>query len=130
MLEQDWTAEQFVAAGHRRRAAANAMARFMSSYDLLLTPTVACLPFPIDQDGPGMIDGYPVDDDAWTPASFPANLTGHPAASIPAGMIRSCLPVGLQIVGRHLADATVLAASASFEALQPWAALRPKGKHG
>jgi aspartyl-tRNA(Asn)/glutamyl-tRNA(Gln) amidotransferase subunit A len=107
-------------AGHRRRAAANAMARFMAKYDLLLTPTVSCLPFAIDRDGPGTIDGQAIADDAWTPAEFPANLTGQPSASVPAGWSSSGLPVGLQITGRHLADATVLRVAASWEAVYPW----------
>jgi amidase len=48
------------------------------------------------------------------------NFTGHPAASIPAGEVGG-LPVGMQIIGRRNADADVLAASAVFEKLRPWA---------
>ncbi|MDQ0394920.1 amidase [Labrys monachus] len=125
LLGAAWTAEAFIAANFRRKAAANAMARFMAGYDLLLTPTVSTLPFPIDRDGPGEIDGRPVDDDAWTPTAFPANLTGQPAASVPAGWSRQALPVGLQIMGRHLDDATVLKAAAAFEAVRPWKDIRP-----
>lgn len=125
LLDNPPGGEAIIDAGHRRRAAANAMARFMYRYDLLLTPTVACLPFPIDQDGPGFIDGQAVKDDAWTPAEFPANLTGQPSASVPAGWTASGLPVGLQITGRHLADATVLGASAAFEMAKPWRSRRP-----
>jgi amidase len=51
--------------------------------------------------------------------TYIANLTGHPAASIPAGMADG-LPVGMQIMGRIGADADVLAASATFERLRPW----------
>jgi amidase/aspartyl-tRNA(Asn)/glutamyl-tRNA(Gln) amidotransferase subunit A len=48
------------------------------------------------------------------------NYTGHPAASVPAGLSPEKLPVGMQIVGRRYADADVLAASAAFERLHPW----------
>ena len=48
------------------------------------------------------------------------NLTGQPAATVPAGWTSDGLPVGLQIVGRHLDDAMVLRASAAFEAAAPW----------
>ncbi len=48
-------------------------------------------------------------------------MTGQPAASVPAGFTRAGLPVGLQIVGRHLADASVLRASAAYEQAAPWA---------
>jgi aspartyl-tRNA(Asn)/glutamyl-tRNA(Gln) amidotransferase subunit A len=120
LLTQQWTADDFIRANMQRKAAVNAMARFMARYDLLLTPTVLCPPFPIGLDGPGVIDAHAVDDDAWTPALFPANLTGQPAASIPAGLTPDGLPVGLQIIGRHLADATVLQVSARFETARPW----------
>lgn len=125
LLDNPPSAEAMLDAGHRRRAAANAMARFMSRYDLLLTPTVSCLPFAIDLDGPGQIDGIAVGDDEWTPAEFPANLTGQPSASVPAGWSSSGLPVGLQLTGRHLADFTVLQASAAWERVLPWGDLRP-----
>lgn len=120
LLDHPPTATAMLEAGHRRRAAANAMARFMARYDLLLTPTVSCLPFEIDRDGPGTIDGRPVADDAWTPTEFPANLTGQPSASVPAGWSAAGLPVGLQITGRHLADAMVLRVAASWEERSPW----------
>ena len=47
------------------------------------------------------------------------NFSGHPAASIPAGMAHG-LPVGMQLIGRRYADAEVLVASAAFERLRPW----------
>ena len=55
----------------------------------------------------------------WCP-TYLFNYTGHPAASIPAGFADG-LPVGMQIVGRRYADVDVLAASAVFEQLRPWA---------
>ncbi|WP_312858688.1 amidase family protein [Rhizobium sp. G21] len=57
---------------------------------------------------------------AWTPFSALANLTGQPAASLPAGFTRDGRPVGLQIIGRHQDDIGVLRASAAFERVRPW----------
>ena len=57
----------------------------------------------------------------WICFTFPINMTGQPAASVPAGWTEEGLPVGLQIVGRHLADATVLRAAAAYESARPWA---------
>ena len=61
---------------HRRAHRAQALrsrrcARFMERYDLMLTPTAPLLPFAIDREGPGTIDGQPVEDDCWMPAMFP-----------------------------------------------------------
>ena len=125
LLARNWTAEQFSDAITARKAAANAMARFMREYDLILTPTAPLAAFPIDQDGPGAIDGASIADDAWTPALYPANMTGQPAASVPAGWTSAGLPVGLQIIGRRLDDALVIAAAAAFERVQPWSHRRP-----
>ena len=56
----------------------------------------------------------------WLSFTFPINMTGQPAATVPAGWTDDGLPVGMQIVGRHLDDPLVLAASAAFEAARPW----------
>jgi aspartyl-tRNA(Asn)/glutamyl-tRNA(Gln) amidotransferase subunit A len=71
--------------------------------------------------GPEMTDGRMVPATSWLGFTYPINMTGQPAATVPAGWTTSCLPVGLQIVGRHLADDAVLRASAAFERAAPWA---------
>jgi len=125
LLSKSWAAESFTDAITARKKAAQAMAQFMTRFDLILTPTVPAPPFAIDLAGPGTIETEVVADDAWTPALYPANLTGQPAASVPAGWTDDGLPVGLQIIGRHLADRTVVAAAAAFESCQPWIEKRP-----
>ena len=99
--------------------------RFFERYDLLLTPSLAVPAFPVGQltpepDKVGLRDMF-----AWTPFSYPFNLTGNPAASLPVGFTDSGLPVGLQIVGRRFADLTVLQASHAYEQAHPWAAKHP-----
>jgi len=98
---------------------------FFEKYDLLLTPTLACPPFKVGLDNPTEIAGRPAVPYAWIPFTYPFNLTGQPAASVPAGFTADGLPVGLQIVGRRFADATVMRAAAAFEQLRPWAQHRP-----
>ncbi|MFJ8884978.1 amidase [Streptomyces sp. NPDC102402] len=121
MMRRRWTAEEFTDANIVRKGVVNRTARMMSTYDLLVTPTAAVPPFAVGIQGPERIDGREVADTAWTGFTFPANLTGQPAVSVPAGWTRDGLPVGLQIVGRHLADAQVLRAAAAFERAAPWA---------
>ena len=96
-----------------------------ADHDLLVTPTLGCLPVPNaevagETFGPSEIDGIEVDESIGWTLTYPFNFTGHPAASAPAGLAHGRLPVGLQIVGRHRADADVLAASAALERRRPW----------
>jgi aspartyl-tRNA(Asn)/glutamyl-tRNA(Gln) amidotransferase subunit A len=100
-------------------------ARFFARYDLLVTPTMTLPPFPLGIDFPSEVGGTPVTGMQWTSFTFPFNLTGHPAARVPAGWTEDGLPIGLQLVGRRWEDALVLRAAAAFEALQPWAVRRP-----
>lgn len=119
------TIDQYLAAAHRRNDLWTDAQRFLARFDLLITPTVAVPPFPVARPAVKEIDGHPVSPLGWIPFCFPFNLTGQPAASVPVGFTSENLPVGLQIVGRRFADRTVLAASAAFEAAQPWVARRP-----
>jgi aspartyl-tRNA(Asn)/glutamyl-tRNA(Gln) amidotransferase subunit A len=98
---------------------------FFETYDLLLTPTIACPPFPVGLDNPTEIAGKPVGPYAWIPFTYPFNMTGQPAASVPCGFTRDGLPVGLQIVGRRYDDVGVLRAAAAFERARPWRQHRP-----
>jgi len=56
----------------------------------------------------------------------PFNLTGHPAASIPAGFTPDGLPVGIQIIGRRFGEEALLRLSARFEEAAPWGSTRPR----
>ncbi|GJD48560.1 Acylamidase [Methylobacterium crusticola] len=119
----------FVAALTARGALFTAMARFHATYDLLLTPTVATPAIPTGHLTPP--DGrFGQDWLGWTPFSYPFNLTGQPAATVPCGLDAAGLPVGLQIVGPMGADAGVLRASRAFEAARPWPVLdAPRVRH-
>ena len=56
----------------------------------------------------------------WTPFSYPFNLTGQPACSVPCGFTEAGLPVGLQIVGPRYADPLVMRAARAFEQARPF----------
>ncbi|MCB1379462.1 MAG: amidase [Alphaproteobacteria bacterium] len=94
-----------------------------ANYDLIITPTLAAMPVENRSDGntvgPSRVNGEYVDPLIGWCLTYPVNFTGHPAASIPAGLTGG-LPVGMQIIGRRYADADVLAASAAFERIRPW----------
>jgi len=119
-IRRDWKAEDLTDAVMMRKAVNNRMWRFMADYDLLVTPTLAVPPFAVNTQGPEKIDGKIVPPFYWLAFTFPFNMTGQPAASVPAGWTEDGLPVGLQIIGRHLDDRSVLQASAAFEKAAPW----------
>ncbi|HET8577702.1 MAG TPA: amidase [Methylomirabilota bacterium] len=99
---------------------------FMKTRDLLILPTVAVPPFPVEQPYPTEINGKPLDNyTQWFFLTYGITVTGLPAISVPCGFTRSGLPVGLQIVGRRRQEAAVLCAAAAFEAAAPWAGRIP-----
>jgi len=91
-----------------------------AEYDLLLLPTIAVPPFEHGKWGPETVEGESVDPILEWALTWLFNLTGHPAASVPAGFTDEGLPIGMQIVGPRFADKRVLAASGAFERVQPW----------
>ncbi len=110
--------EHYRAAQFFRQAYYVAMGRFFATHRLLVTPTLAVAPFPHptgQRPGPDSIEGVAVNPFLGWLLTFPANLTGQPAISLPCGFTAAGLPVGLQIVGRPGADADVLCAAAALE---------------
>lgn len=98
--------------------------RFFTGYDLLLTPTVAQLPWPV---GEHASDGGSFTARSWTdfvfaPAPFTAafNCTGQPAISLPLGRSSSGLPIGIQIVAGYGREDLLLSLAAVFEETMPW----------
>jgi Asp-tRNA(Asn)/Glu-tRNA(Gln) amidotransferase A subunit family amidase len=113
-------------ATQRRTTLWHGVRRFFERHDVLVTPTTSAAAFPIGQTFPAEIDGRRLTNQLeWFPFTYPFAITGQPAISVPAGFTADGLPVGLQIVGRRFADATVLRVAAAFEAARPWAGRRP-----
>jgi aspartyl-tRNA(Asn)/glutamyl-tRNA(Gln) amidotransferase subunit A len=113
--------EADLAAAHDERVRYTArMEALFERYDLLVTPTLPCPPFTAGADQPGWVAGRPTEYLSWTAFTYPFNVTGQPAASVPCGRDPDGLPVGLQLVGRRGEDALVLRAARAFERAFPW----------
>jgi aspartyl-tRNA(Asn)/glutamyl-tRNA(Gln) amidotransferase subunit A len=108
----------YLGASRARETAGYRMNLFHQSYDLLLTPTLPIAAFAAGSEVPpgGGLESW-ID---WTPMTYPFNLTGQPAATVPCGLTAAGLPVGLQVVGPRYGDALVLRACRAYEAARPF----------
>ena len=111
------TTAQYMDAMQRRGALGVLMNRFHQSWDLLVTPTLPLAAFEAGKEVSDVMKQRRWTD--WTPFSYPFNLTQQPAATIPCGLTKKGLPVGLHIVGPRYADALVLRAARAFESAHP-----------
>jgi aspartyl-tRNA(Asn)/glutamyl-tRNA(Gln) amidotransferase subunit A len=90
-------------------------------FDLLLTPTLPTEAFSAAGPPPGKIDGQPLRDVMEALIfTYPFNFSGHPAASVRAGLTTSGLPCGLQIVAERHRDDLVMQAAYAYEQARPW----------
>jgi amidase len=104
---------------------ARRMNEVLADHDVVLTPTLPRPPVRIGAwDGRSAMTTFgPVA--AYVAFTSPWNLTGQPAASVPAGFTSDGLPVGVQLVGRPNDEGTLLSLAAQMEAERPWADSRP-----
>jgi Asp-tRNA(Asn)/Glu-tRNA(Gln) amidotransferase A subunit family amidase len=119
---QGLSAEVYVAARNRAHEIAGAWAAFHARYDLLLTPTMECVAFPLSEWAPRELDGQAIGEfyDDYCHFCYPFNLTGQPVMSVPMAPGSGGLPLGLQVAGRRFQDDLVLRAAAAWERAQPW----------
>ena len=112
-----------LAAQNARAALGVHMGAFHQRFDLLLTPMLPIPAFAAGEEVPpgSGLSRWP----EWTPFSYPFNLTGQPAASVPCGFTADGLPAGLQIVGPRHADALVLRAAHAYQTAAPTLDRRP-----
>jgi len=92
-------------------------------YDLLLSPVTPTPPPPVETLYNS--DAFPRFTKG-APYTLPFNLTGAPAASMPAGLTKAGLPIGLQIVGPARCDHLVLRAMRAYESALDWKWPQPK----
>jgi len=111
----------YMRATHKRMQLRGRFAEMFRRVDALITPTVAVPAFAAGTIGVDVIDGRKVDRHlGWSPFTWPINLAGLPAATIPNGWDRDGLPMGLQIIAPWLGEDTVLSIAAAIESVRPW----------
>ena len=112
------SAWQFLDADAVRAEVTLAFSRLLTEHDVLVSPQLPLLAFPLGSDvaDPGTQEHW-VD---WTPFTYPLNLARHPAASVPVGLSASGLPMAMQVVGAHFDERTVLRVARAVEKAQPF----------
>jgi aspartyl-tRNA(Asn)/glutamyl-tRNA(Gln) amidotransferase subunit A len=107
---------EYMKAVEQRMVLAAASKFFFNRYHLLVGPVMPVPAYALERDVP---NGFSDEDWSWCPYTYPWNMTGQPAASIPIGFTGSDLPVGVQIIGRMGGEADILRAARAIELRRP-----------
>jgi amidase len=101
--------------------------RFFERYDALVLPVSQVPPFDASLEYPTEVDGVAqatyLD---WMRSAYFVSVLGNPALAVPAGFSTAGLPIGVQIVGGHRQDLTVLQLGHAYEQATPWGTRRPE----
>ena len=121
----DISARDYIRAQQARRAFTREILALMAQVDVLLTPTMA-LPAPrADESDTPLRAGGEIVPDGTLRCTFPFNMTGQPALSLPCGFTSDGMPIGLQIVGARFGEATILRLGHAYQRVTTWHTRRP-----
>ncbi len=110
------TPQELAAAEQARSRLWHIFRDFFEKYEVLLTPCMAVPPFPVEQNYPETIAGEKMETYIdWIAPTFVLSMTSLPVACVPAGRDSKGLPVGMQVVGRPIAEEEVLAFAKTFQ---------------
>jgi amidase len=128
---ESFTALDVMAAIDAQHRVTRPIGLFLGRYDLLLTPTIGQLPAPhgtLDYDNPDHTAR------SWLrrifeygPFTAPFNVSGNPAISLPLGLSREGLPIGVQVVAATGREDLLLRVAAQLEQAVPWRDRHPLG---
>lgn len=113
----DQKLEDYYASLFERYELRERMRVFMEPYDLLASPTLPVTPFEAGLNVPPEFEEGNVI--SWVAYTYPINLIGYPAASLPVGLTTGGLPVGLQLVAKAFHEEHIFSAAAAFEEAAP-----------
>lgn len=124
--------EDFRAAIRRRYQVLGKLNEVFERVDFLVTPTTAFRAFEPGGPMPRVLEGVDlpvrhrhIDPSQGACFTYPFNLTGQPAISLPAGTDSRGVPLGVQVAAPRFADARLLAMASAYESLEGWARLAP-----
>jgi aspartyl-tRNA(Asn)/glutamyl-tRNA(Gln) amidotransferase subunit A len=94
--------------------------RVFQEVDALVAPTSPVVAFPLGEKTADPVQMYLIDV-----CTLPVNIAGLPAISVPCGFSQG-LPVGMQLIGPHLSEGTLLRAAHAYEQATQWHQMRPE----
>jgi aspartyl-tRNA(Asn)/glutamyl-tRNA(Gln) amidotransferase subunit A len=117
------SAEEYVSLYRKRLGFREQFRAFMRNYDLLLTPTTP-------DTAPDAVSSQEILEDAggmigWGSYTYPYNLTGFPAANLPAGFTSDGMPIGVQLGAAMNQETIIFRAAAALETTERWKSLAP-----
>ena len=115
---------EYLEAGQELEGFRLAVARYFAEYNLLLCPAGPVTAHPHDS-AEIEVAGESLPGRNALRYTIPFDLTGSPAVSVPFNWSAEGLPIGVQLAGRHYAEATLLRAAAALESARDDAARRP-----
>ncbi|WP_353947920.1 amidase [Sporolactobacillus sp. Y61] len=101
---EDATVEEYLGMNAYRTYLWRMFQKQFQSFDVLISPTLAAVAYPYNEEGPSSVNGQPINPESDWMMTSPVNLTGEPACSLPIGRTRAGLPVGMQCIAGHLQD--------------------------
>jgi len=120
-----YSAADYIRAQQARRRFTDAMRAVLERVDVLVTPTVAVAAPPMHgYEAWFKVNGREIPDGSLR-LTFPFNLTGQPALSLPCGFTSSGLPIGMQLVSRHFSEATLLRLGHAYQRATNWHGMHP-----
>jgi len=123
LLERNISAGEYLRAVHQVQSIARRIVEFFDNFDVLVLPTYMHSTIRIGEWANLSFEETLTNIVNWIAPCPPFNASGQPAIAIPAGLDSNGLPIGIQIVGRPAAEATIIALAAQIEAAKPFPVL-------
>ncbi|MGH9748090.1 MAG: amidase [Candidatus Acidiferrales bacterium] len=124
-LGRDVRAADYLNAFEAKRAVTHEFDSAFEDVDAILAPTLPIVAPRIGENEVAIEGRKETVRSALVRLNRPANLTGHPALSVPCGFAKSGLPIGLQLIGPNWSEAQLLAIALAYEDATDWHARRP-----
>ncbi|MBD2347226.1 amidase [Anabaena subtropica] len=125
LLARTGTVADYIQAVYKMQIVARQIVAFFDNIDVLVLPVYLHSPIRIGEWAALSPEDTFQQIINWVAPCPPANATGQPAIALPVGFDNNGLPIGVQLIGKPAAEATLISLAAQIEAANPWNHHRP-----